>query len=298
MYKIAIIYAGATYESALNHIRLQELLGKIKVIGIGTQDIYAEYVDGYPVTTIENILQQEWDYLLIAGQEQNFAQMKALLVSIGIEADRIFSIMVFSLPMFDMEEYVQFVNKKVSIISNHCWGGFTYHSLKAEFLSPFINMFIPQADYIRLLESFDAYMNEKVKYYKNEYESNLKREYPVALLGDIELHFNHYKSFEEAEQKWYERKQRMNEERLFVEMQTDSEELAERFDKLPFKQKVVFVPFETKLTSAISLKRINANYSGAFYESVNRLATGQQAFYNILKLLNGERDFFRVSEKM
>ena len=81
-------------------------------------------------------------------------------------------------------------------------------------------MFIPQADYIRLLESFDAYMNEKVKYYKNEYESNLKREYPVALLGDIELHFNHYKSFEEAEQKWYERKQRMNEERLFVEMQT------------------------------------------------------------------------------
>ena len=84
MYKIAIIYAGATYESALNHIRLQELLGKIKVIGIGTQDIYAEYVDGYPVTTIENILQQEWDYLLIAGQEQNFAQMKALLVSIGI----------------------------------------------------------------------------------------------------------------------------------------------------------------------------------------------------------------------
>lgn len=37
MYKIAIIYAGATYESALNHIRLQELLGKIKVIGIGTR---------------------------------------------------------------------------------------------------------------------------------------------------------------------------------------------------------------------------------------------------------------------
>ena len=69
MYKIAIIYAGATYESALNHIRIQELLGKIKVIGIGMQDIYAEYVDGYPVTTIENILQQEWDYLLIAGQE-------------------------------------------------------------------------------------------------------------------------------------------------------------------------------------------------------------------------------------
>ena len=96
--------------------------------------------------------------------------------------------------MFDFEQYVKFINEKVSIVSNHCWGGFTYHSLKAEFLSPFINMFIPQEDYIRLLEDFDDYMKEEIKYYKNEYEPNLQSEYPVALLGDVELHFNHYLS--------------------------------------------------------------------------------------------------------
>lgn len=218
MYKVAIIYTGVAYESEVNNIRLQELLGKIKVIGIGTPDIYAKNMDGYPVTSIENILNQNWDYLLVAGQEQNFAEIKKLLVSVGVEENRIFSIKIFSLPMFDFEQYVKFINEKVSIVSNHCWGGFTYHSLKAEFLSPFINMFIPQEDYIRLLEDFDDYMKEEIKYYKNEYEPNLQSEYPVALLGDVELHFNHYKSFEEAKEKWDQRKQRINRNNLFVEM--------------------------------------------------------------------------------
>lgn len=274
MYKVAIIYTGVAYESEVNNIRLQELLGKIKVIGIGTPDIYAKNMDGYPVTSIENILNQNWDYLLLAGQEQNFAEIKKLLVSVGVEEDRIFSIKIFSLPMFDFEQYVKFINEKVSVVSNHCWGGFTYHSLKAEFLSPFINMFIPQEDYIRLLEDFDDYMKEEIKYYKNEYETNLQREYPVALLGDVELHFNHYKSFEEAKQKWNQRKQRINRNNLFVEMQTENEELAKRFDRLPFDKKIVFVPFETQLESAVSLKKMNENYTGAFYASVNYLAMG------------------------
>ena len=293
MYRVAIIYTGATYESELNNIRMQELLGKISVIGIGTPDVYAKQIDGYLVTSIEEILMKEWDYLLIAGQESNFAQMKNLLVSIGIQEKRIFSIKIFSIPLFDMDQYIRFINEKVSIISNHCWGGFTYHLLRAEFLSPFINMYIYQEDYIRLLESFDDYMKDEVVYYKNEYEINLKREYPVALLGDIELHFNHYKSFEEAKVKWDNRKQRINRDKMFVEMQTEDEEIAKRFDRLPFERKAVFVPFETSLQSAISLQKINTNYVGAFSASVNSLATEQKPFYNVLNLLNGEKDFYR-----
>lgn len=293
MYRVAIIYTGATYENELNNIRMQELLGRINVIGIGSPDIYAKHIDGYEVTSIEDILKRDWDYLLIAGQKKNFAQMKKMLVSIGIQADRIFSIEILSLPMFDMERYVHFIDEKISIISNHCWGGFTYHSLKAEFLSPFINMFVLQEDYLRLLENFDDYMKEEVRYYKNEYEPNLQKEYPVGLLGDIELHFNHYESFEKAKEKWDERKQRINREKLFIEMLTEDEETAQRFDKLPFERKAVFVPFETNLQSAISLKKMNVNYTGAFYESVNGLATRQKPFYDVLKLLNGEKDFYR-----
>ena len=37
------------------------------------------------MTSIENILNQNWDYLLVAGQEQNFAEIKKLLVSVGVD---------------------------------------------------------------------------------------------------------------------------------------------------------------------------------------------------------------------
>lgn len=32
MYKVAIIYTGVAYESEVNNIRLQELLGKLKLL--------------------------------------------------------------------------------------------------------------------------------------------------------------------------------------------------------------------------------------------------------------------------
>lgn len=59
MYKVAIIYTGVAYESEVNNIRLQELLGKIKVIGIGTPDIYAKNMDGYPVTSMRKYFESK-----------------------------------------------------------------------------------------------------------------------------------------------------------------------------------------------------------------------------------------------
>lgn len=41
---------------------------------------------------------------------------------------------------------------------------------------------------------------------------------------------------------------------VFIEMQTDNEKILERFETLPFKHKIAFVPFETTSESAVSLK--------------------------------------------
>ena len=74
MYKIAIIYMGESYEQNLNMIKMQEMQGKITVMGIGCQDIRAKYIDGYPIYSIEEVLVMSYDYLLIGGQKENFAQ--------------------------------------------------------------------------------------------------------------------------------------------------------------------------------------------------------------------------------
>ena len=63
------------------------------------------------------------------------------------------------------------------------------------------------------------------------------------MLGDIEIRFNHYKTFDEAVAKWEERKQRINWDNLFVlgiDGDNCSYETMRRFDMLPYENKVIF----------------------------------------------------------
>ena len=63
------------------------------------------------------------------------------------------------------------------------------------------------------------------------------------MVGDVEIRFNHYKTFEEAAAKWEERKQRINWDNLFV-IGIDGDDCTydsiRRFDALPFENKVIF----------------------------------------------------------
>ena len=77
-----------------------------------------------------------------------------------------------------------------------------------------------------------------------------KHDYPEYFLGDIVLSMLHYPNFDEAVKKWYSRKNRINWYNLFVTMHTESQEILETFDALPYGKKVCFVPFKSDLNSA------------------------------------------------
>lgn len=66
----------------------------------------------------------------------------------------------------------------------------------------------------------------------------------VALLKDIKIYFQHYKTEEEAKAKWNERAKRMDYDKLFI-LFTDRDGCTEQdiveFDNLPYKNKVIFV---------------------------------------------------------
>jgi len=67
--------------------------------------------------------------------------------------------------------------------------------------------------------------------------------YPVGRLNDITVYGEHYSSFDELRNKWNERKKRINWGNIFVFMiERDGctyQDLRD-FDKLPYKNKVVF----------------------------------------------------------
>lgn len=129
-------------------------------------------------------------------------------------------------------------NTSFSFIASNCNGGFILHDLGMRFNSPFINLWIKPKDFIRILSDFREYMDAPLTFVKED-----GIDYPIGKLLDAKIYFMHYESEEEAESKWKERKQRIDHDNLFI-LFTDRDgctydDLLD-FDRLPFKNKIVF----------------------------------------------------------
>lgn len=142
----------------------------------------------------------------------------------------------------DIPNRIRLKNKTFSILSSNCMGGFIYHHLNIRFNSPTINLLIKPGDFVKFLGNLKFYLDCDVEEIQVE-----GIDYPVGKIGDVLLYFVHYKSFEEAKQKWNIRKQRINFDNLFVMMAQRNgctyEDL-KAFDKLEYKNKVVFTAQE------------------------------------------------------
>ncbi|MDH2207310.1 MULTISPECIES: DUF1919 domain-containing protein [unclassified Empedobacter] len=135
--------------------------------------------------------------------------------------------------------------KPFSIISNNCWGAEIYKDLDKPFNTPFIGLYFYAPDYIKLLENFNYYLDLPLKFSKkSKWRENVH--YPIGLLGDIEVHFMHYQSEEEALDKWNRRTQRLlseNSDNFFFKIDDRdgcTEEIIHKFHQLPYKNKISF----------------------------------------------------------
>lgn len=129
-------------------------------------------------------------------------------------------------------------NTTPTIIASNCNGEFLYYDMKLKFLSPTINLSFDMNDYVKMLENLRWYMEQPILPYDDD-----RFEFPTGKLADIEIRFNHYKTFQEAIAKWEERKKRIKWDNLFI-LGIDGDgctyETMQRFDNLPYKNKVIF----------------------------------------------------------
>ena len=145
------------------------------------------------------------------------------------------------------------INRDFTLIASNCNGAFILHDLGLRFNSPFVNLWMKPKDYIRMLSDLKGYMSEELSFINED-----GVDYPVGLLRDVRVYFQHYDSEQEAGRKWDLRKARMNYDNLFI-LFTDQEGCSkadlEEFDRLPFSNKAVFTnkPYP-ELKSAIYIK--------------------------------------------
>lgn len=102
-------------------------------------------------------------------------------------------------------------NTTPSFLCPNCIGGILFHDLGLQFRSPTVNTMMLQTDFVKFVLDMDGYLaNELVFFQHPEYD------FPCARLSDITVHFNHYKTEQEAAQKWKDRIGRIDRDNLFV----------------------------------------------------------------------------------
>lgn len=129
-------------------------------------------------------------------------------------------------------------NKDFSLICSNCNGAFILHDLGMRFNSPTVNLWMKPDHFIRFLQDIQHYLKCDMTFIE---EPNV--DYPIGVLDDIKIYFQHYQTKEEAKNKWIERSKRINFDNLFI-MFSDRDGCTYQdlcdFEKLPYKNKVVF----------------------------------------------------------
>lgn len=137
-------------------------------------------------------------------------------------------------------------NSCPTIISRNCVGGIIYHDLGLKFTSPTVNLSMDSPDFITFIENLELLTigggTELMKI------SDDNCECPVGELRNgeisVKIDFVHYKTFDEAKTKWFERVSRMNFNNLFIiweyaKNDGSDEELWNRFKLLDIKKVLI-----------------------------------------------------------
>lgn len=103
-------------------------------------------------------------------------------------------------------------NMNFTILAPTCIAGVMYHELGQQFMSPTINLWMYDKDFLKFVHNLQHYLDAPLRFVQGIDKT------PTAYCGDILIHFNHYHSDKEANAKWEERKKRVNLDNLYIIM--------------------------------------------------------------------------------
>ncbi len=302
--KVLLWGMGNEYENLLNSILFEIHKGNIIVEAVVCKidDIFTSKRDGFRIVTKKDVKVLEFDYVLVTSRHY-YEEIKKDAMDEGISESRIIDASVLYLPFFDFKRYVNLIENPVTIISDDCWSGYVYNRLKLPFSTPFINIYIENEEYMKLIQNIDYYLKSELTMVR---EGNLQEGiFPIAALGkgsnQVKMQLVHDATFAEGKENWDRRKERINLENIFVKMRfsisdKNKEILIEAFKSVPWKKILfyngdedIYGKFETDRFIWRQHKMDRVEYF--CYYDYCRLAYKYDL--DILKLLNGDSNYSR-----
>lgn len=289
MYRILIWGSGAEYSRHINSVKYLELLNQLSIIGITSNDPdIINCLDGIPFFKKEDISCLSYDYIFVALENPFVITEEA--TKYGIDINILIPIKIASIPNIDFNDYINLKNSNISIFSSNCWAGICYHTLGLPFMSPTINMFESENDFIKLMKNLKHYLAQPVQYCKNGYDDVSGLDYPIGIIDDVLLYFNHYNNFDDAANMWQTRAARVNYNNIAVVAFTESEETVYDFESIPYSNKIIFTPLDISSPSSIKISKDN---QGRLWAPVCATASSAKNLIDVISFLNGKNDFAR-----
>ena len=138
------------------------------------------------------------------------------------------------------------IKDEFAIISNNCWGAEVYKDFCIPYNTPFVGLFIPPMCFVKLCKNVTHYLKKDLEFIEtSKYavygRTLLDQKYPLAVLEDVEIHFLHYHSEQEAASKWQRRLQKINKDNmliLYAARDYATSDSIKAFSELPYKHKL------------------------------------------------------------
>ncbi len=151
-----------------------------------------------------------------------------------------------------------------TIFANNCIGGIMYHDLKLRFMSPTINIWIPDKDFFEFLSD--------PLYYSTHAPIEIFEEgisYPIGRIQKddayVTLYFVHYDTFEDAKNKWLERGQRIDLSNTYVVMEhaiSPSDAFLNQFKSFSYNKRLLTYMPDTTDPEIVHCDIFANNYKG------------------------------------
>lgn len=205
----------------------------VKILIVENKNLDKELVEASKLLTVRN-----FNFLHLFFYEYFFVKSvtKEKLIKLGIDEHKVFvNDLQENLNIYLKLNMQRLTKQDFSIISDDCWGAYIYTYLNIPYKSPFIWLHIkPHFDYFKLCSNLNYYLTQKLNFIET------KDNYPVAMLDDIEIHFNHYKSEQNVKECWERRINRLNLDALYCKATLYEQNEINLFENIPIQNKIGF----------------------------------------------------------
>lgn len=167
-------------------------------------------------------------------------------------------------PYFD--DIKKHLPSNVTIISSNCFAGRIMQDLNMQYNSPTLGLWFTPDSFSLFCSDLHRYLKSNINFsYHSKYKLGEQKRlnwrdhpYPIGNIeNEIEIHFLHYCSFDEAVDKWKRRSTRVNfDNMLLIGMEQNgcTEEDIKRFDSIPYPAKIYFTSRPYPYKSVIFVK--------------------------------------------